>query len=67
MTDSFWNGGHDAYESGLEQEYDIALAALQVRRSRCTTKSEREAIDLEIQQLQVEFKPEIGDDGMLLF
>lgn len=63
MTDSFWNGGPDAYAKALREHYEPQLDDLRQRRET-TDGVNRAELDAEIDRIESEYKSKLDSiDG----
>ena len=67
MTDSFWNGGPDALEKGLREQYDASLRDLRSRLQSCSAEPERAELESEIARTEVEYESKLKEIGKHLF
>ncbi len=68
MIISFWIGGGDAYDEGLEEQYETQLADLRKQLDECENYSQQLMVEEQIEAVEVEYKAKLqGNDWWLLF
>ena len=67
MTDSFWAGGANAYETGLHRHYAALLGDLRDRLSSCLDAVERAEFESQVQLVESEYQTKLNGIGDLLF
>ncbi len=66
MTDSFWEGGPEAYEKGLKEHYAALRAEISSRMEQATD-AERMELESEIKRLEAELQSKLDDTDDYLF
>lgn len=66
MTDAFWTGGMAAFDAGLRETYSSLLSDLRSQLDHCT-EEERAAFELEIEEVEAEYKTKLEEAGNHLY
>ena len=67
MTDSFWDGGPEAYVDGIKEEHAEKLAKLYTALDDCEDEKNKRSIEQEILAVKAQFKEKLdGTDSLIM-